>query len=211
MVLPQPRLRGSRSFRRSCDSGRVQDGELGDHVSRPRSKIGLIAAQLVVAGCWIATSVRVRLAPALAAATSVAATTSGCASVVERLRSVTRNGQSAIEARGELTGRSKGVGLTRYVEMRLTRVQTLHGKKLPNSLSGWIESSPEPAPSAADAPGLWGPDVGFVSIVTSRQLARAPVGAQRTSTCSARKCSASRRSSRATSSSIRRDAGRIHH
>jgi hypothetical protein len=146
-------------------------------LSQRRPTGALIAAQLLVAGClWVAASVPGRAAAAEEATPSTAIATSGCGSLIERLRSITSNGQSAIAAHGVLTGRSKTIDLTRYVEMRLTQVQTLRGKKLPDTLSGWLESSPEPASSAADAPGLWGQTGGLVSIVTPHRIARTPVG-----------------------------------
>lgn len=100
---------------------------------------------------------------------------SGCASLRSRLQSVTSNGQSVVEAVGILAAHPHTVGQSLYWEMRLTHVQTLSGKTRP-SFSGWIQTSPNPAPDAADAPGLWAPNGQLVAIVTPSRVARSPLG-----------------------------------
>ena len=111
----------------------------------------------------------------LAAAHPLAAT-SGCAALRWRLRTAAGRGQSVVEAVGLLARHPRRVGGTPLWRMRLTRVRTLSGRRLARSFGGWIQATPYPAASAADAPGLWARDGHLVAIVTPSRVARTKLG-----------------------------------
>jgi hypothetical protein len=81
-----------------------------------------------------------------------------------------------VDAIGALTSGAETSDLTPYREMRLRRVRTLSGRTLPATFAGWIQTSPYPAPSAPDAPGLWALDGHLVAIVTPRRVAHTTLG-----------------------------------
>ncbi len=104
------------------------------------------------------------------------AVTSGCVSLRSRLRTAPGQRQSVVEGLGLLTGHRRTVGGTPFWRMRLTHAVTLSGKRLARSFSGWIQATPYPAASAADAPGLWARDGHLVAIVTPSRVARTKLG-----------------------------------
>jgi hypothetical protein len=111
----------------------------------------------------------------LVAADQLAAT-SGCVSLGWRLRTAAGRGQSIVEAIGLLAQTPRTVGGTPFWQMRLTQLRTLIGPRLSHSLTGWVQATPYPSPTASDAPGLWAPDGHLVAIVTPRWLARTRLG-----------------------------------
>jgi len=104
------------------------------------------------------------------------AATSGCASLRWRLRTAAGRGQSVVEAIGLLARHPRRVEGTPFWPMRLTHVRTLSGTSLARSFPGWIQATPYPAASAADAPGLWARDGHLVAIVTPSRVARTKLG-----------------------------------
>jgi hypothetical protein len=142
-------------------------------LSRRRMALALVACIAIAAPAIVLSGL---LNSSHKPAASTGPTSSGCVPLRSRLQATTRSGQSVVEAVGALTGQSKTQQLTIYHEMRLRTVRTLSGKTLPRNLSGWIQTSPQPAAFAADAPGLWAPDGHLIAILTPARLAHTPVG-----------------------------------
>lgn len=101
---------------------------------------------------------------------------SGCVSLRWRLRTASRRGQSVVEAIGLLASHPRTVGGIPFWQMRLSRVHTLSGRRLPARFTGWIQATAYPAPEASDAPGLWARDGHLIAIVTPTQVARSRLG-----------------------------------
>lgn len=101
---------------------------------------------------------------------------SGCAALRDRLSAAAGLGQSVIKAVGLLDHHPRLIDGTPYWRMDLTDVSTLSGKSLAERFFGWIQATPNPAPDAADAPGLWARDGHLIAIVTPSRVARTQLG-----------------------------------
>lgn len=100
----------------------------------------------------------------------------GCGSLAGALRHAHDKSQAIVIARGELTSQRKTVEQVPYALMKLTQVRSLNGIHTRQAMQVWIEYSRYAAPTAADAPGLWGPDGELVGFITPSAISHVNIG-----------------------------------